>query len=66
MIIAVKERYARFDALKNLWVPLTLLKIRFARAKLVLSSKLDVKLMNEAAMLLFNHISMFLEGKYRC
>jgi hypothetical protein len=33
---------------------LTLLKIRFARAKLVLSSKLD-KLMNEAAMLLFNH-----------
>jgi hypothetical protein len=46
---------------------LTLLKIRFARAKLVLSSKLDIKLMNEAAMLLFNHIfSMFLEGKYRC
>jgi hypothetical protein len=34
---------------------LTLLKIRFARAKLVLSSKLDIKLMNEAAMLLFNH-----------
>jgi hypothetical protein len=35
---------------------LTLLKIRFARAKLVLIKKLDIKLMNEAAMLLFNHI----------
>jgi tRNA pseudouridine38-40 synthase len=34
---------------------LTLLRSVFARAKLVLSSKLDVKLMNEAAMLLFNH-----------
>jgi tRNA pseudouridine38-40 synthase len=57
-IIAVKEAaHARFDALKEpMSTTLTLLKIRFARAKLVLSSKLDVKLMNEAAMLLFNHI----------
>jgi hypothetical protein len=40
-IIAVKEAYARFDALKEpMSTTLTLLKIRFARAKLVLSSKI--------------------------
>jgi tRNA pseudouridine38-40 synthase len=54
-IIAVKEAaHARFDALKEpMSTTLTLLKIRFLRAKLV--SK-RYKLMNEAAMLLFNHI----------
>jgi hypothetical protein len=57
-----------FDALKKpMSTTLTLLKIRFARAKLVLSSKLDVKLMNEAAMLLFNHMIFNVSrGKYRC
>jgi tRNA pseudouridine38-40 synthase len=41
-IIAVKEAaHARFDALKEpMSTTLTLLKIRFARAKLVLSSKI--------------------------
>jgi hypothetical protein len=35
---------------------LTLLKIRFCKSKAGTHQKLDVKLMNEAAMLLFNHI----------
>jgi tRNA pseudouridine38-40 synthase len=56
-IIAVKEAaHARFDALKEpMSTTLTLLKIRFCKSKAG-TSKLDIKLMNEAAMLLFNHI----------
>jgi tRNA pseudouridine38-40 synthase len=57
-IIAVKEAaHARFDALKEpMSTTLTLLKIRLQEQSWYFHQKLDVKLMNEAAMLLFNHI----------